>query len=179
MLWTLEPNRPKNEENTLCVKTKACISIAIRYCQRTKRPDNEEFWWAPFWSWFGPWGQTRAWPDFLRPCGKAFWEQSQSLLYWGDSARSVCPCLCPTVAEVELCHWPCWSLHTLCHHSLTPTSSYSTKNTPPYVLNLYKWEADAIKLSSCFNKIPGLVCFFWAIDTCHPSKEPAIRNAVI
>jgi hypothetical protein len=49
-------------------------------------------------------------------------------------------------------------------------SSYPTKNPPPYVLNLYKQEADSIKLSSCFNKTPDLVCVFWAIDTCHPAQ---------
>ena len=44
----------------------------------------------------------------------------------------------PTVADVELCHWPCQSLHTLCHLFLPPMSSYPTKNPPPYVPNLYK-----------------------------------------
>ena len=72
--------------------------------------------WAPFWPWFGPWGQTWAWLQF--------WDLSQSLPYWGDSARPVWPCLCPAVADVELCHWPCQSLHTLCHPSPPPTSSY-------------------------------------------------------
>jgi hypothetical protein len=44
--------------------------------------------------------------------------------------------------------------------SLPATSPYPTKNSPPYVPNLYKRETDAIKLSSCFNKTPGSVCFF-------------------
>ena len=74
----------------------------------------------------------------------------------------------PRLADVELCHWPCESLHTLHHPSLAPMSSYPTQNLPPYVQNLYKREADAIKLSSCFDKTPGLVCFFWAINTHHP-----------
>jgi hypothetical protein len=74
---------------------------------------------------------------------------------WGDSARPVWPCLCP--ADVELCHWPCQSLHTLRHPSLSPTSSYPTKNPPPYVPNLYKQETDAIKLSSCFDKTSDLL----------------------
>lgn len=85
------------------------------------------------------------------------------------------PCLCPaTVADVELCHWPWQSLHIL--PSPPPMSSYPTKNGPHYVPSLYKWEADALKLSFCFKKTPGLVCFFWAVDTCpllSPGETPA------
>jgi hypothetical protein len=33
------------------------------------------------------------------------------------------------VANVELCHWPSQSLHTLCHPSPCPVSSYTTKFT--------------------------------------------------
>ena len=90
----------------------------------------------------------------------------------GDSSRPACPCLCPAVADVELCHWPCQSLHTLCHPSLPPMSSYPPpkKRKPHYVQNLYKREADAIKLSSCFDKTPSSVCFFWAINICHPAQ---------
>jgi hypothetical protein len=89
---------------------------------------------------------------------------------WGDSAKRVWPCLCPAVAEVELCYWSCQSLHTLCHPSLPPMLSYPTKNSPPYVLNLYKQEVDAIKLSSCLDKNASSVCFFWAINTRHPAQ---------
>jgi hypothetical protein len=79
----------------------------------------------------------------------------------------------PTVADVELCHWPCQSRHTLCHPSLPPMSSYPTQNcthTHPHVPNLYKQEANAIKLSSCFERLMPQVCFFWAIDTCRDSS---------
>ena len=65
------------------------------------------------------------------------------LSHFSDSARPVWPCLCPTVADVELCHWPCQSLHMLCHSSLPSMSSYPAKKLPPYVLNLYKQETDA------------------------------------
>jgi hypothetical protein len=111
----------------------------------------------------------------LARVSSALWERlslSQSLPYPDDSARSVWPWLSPAVADVELCHWPCQSLHSLCHPS-RPLTSYSTKNPPSYVPNLYKREADAIKLSSCFDKTPSdktpsLVCFFWAINIRHP-----------
>ena len=63
-------------------------------------------------------------------------------------------------ADIELCHWPCQSLCTLCHLSRTPTSSYLTQDLPPYVSNVYKREADAIKLSSCFNKTPSQLSVF-------------------
>ena len=53
----------------------------------------------------------------------------------------------PASADVELCHWSCQSLHTLCHPSPPPTSSYPTKNPLPYVSNLHKQ-------SCCFNKTP-------------------------
>jgi hypothetical protein len=92
-----------------------------------------------------------------------FWDLSQSLLYRDDLARPVWPCLCPAVADVEHCHWACQSLHTLCHPSPPPMSSYPTKNPPPCVPNLFKREADAIELSSCFDKTPLLVCFSWVI----------------
>ena len=49
-------------------------------------------------------------------------------------------------------------------------SSYPTKNLPPYVQNLYKQEADAIMLSSCFDRLPAWVGFFWAIDARHPAQ---------
>ena len=61
-----------------------------------------------------------------------------SVICWGDSARPVWPCLCPAVDDVELCHWPCQSLHTIHIPSLPP---YPTKNHPSYVPNLYKQEA--------------------------------------
>jgi hypothetical protein len=86
---------------------------------------------------------------------------------------------CPTIADVELCNWPCQSPPTLCHSFLHPMSSYSTKNRPPYVPNVYKWEADVIKLSSCFYKTPGSMCFFWAIDTGHPAhplRDPSDQD---
>ena len=93
-----------------------------------------------------------------------------------DSARPVWPCLCPTVADVELCHWPCQSLHTLRHPSQPPMSSYPTKNPPPYVPNLYKQEVDAIQLSSCFDKLLAWVCFFGASTLAillHSRENPA------
>jgi hypothetical protein len=31
------------------------------------------------------------------------------------------------LADVELCHWPCQSLHTLCPPSLPPMSSFPIK----------------------------------------------------
>lgn len=99
-------------------------------------------------------------PPVLRPV---------SVCIRGDSARPVWPCLCPTVADVELCYWPCQLLHILHHPSPPPRSFYSTKNPPPYVLKLYKQEADAIKLSSFFDKTPSSECFFWAVDTRHPA----------
>jgi hypothetical protein len=99
--------------------------------------------------------QTRDWLEF--------WDLSQSLMYLGDSARPVWPCLGPVVADVELYHWSCQSLHNLHNLSPPPTSSYPTQNSPPHVPNLYKGETDAIKLSSCFNKTPSSVWVFWAI----------------
>jgi hypothetical protein len=94
--------------------------------------------------------------------GSSFKTSLNHFPYQGDSVRPVCPFLCPAIAEVKLCQWPCQSFHTLHHPSPPPTSCYPTKNP-----NLYKREADAIESSSCFNKTPGLVCFFWAVDTCH------------
>ena len=135
-------------------------------CNKTGLQQKSEFvlgYWTPFWPCFGPWAQTQAWLKF--------WDLSQSLPYQDDSARPVWPCLCSTIADVQLCHWPCQSLHTLCHPSLPPMSSYPTKNPPPYVLNLYKWEADAIKLSSCFDRLTAGVGFFWTFDT-HHSAQP-------
>jgi hypothetical protein len=90
------------------------------------------------------------------------WDLAQSLPHQDDSARPVWPCLCPAIADVELCHWLCQSLHTLHHPFLTPMSFYPTKSSPPYVPNLYKQEADVIRLSSCFDKLLALVCLFWA-----------------
>ena len=86
----------------------------------------------------------------------------------GDSSRPACPCLCIAVADVELCHWPCQSLHTLHHTSPHPMSSYPMKHLPDYVMNLCKQETDTIKLSPCFYKTPCSVCFFWVVDTHHP-----------
>ena len=97
-------------------------------------------------------------------------ETCLSLLYQDESTRPVWPCLCPTVFDVELCHWPCQSLHILCHPSLPPMSSYPTKSPPTYVSNLYKGKADAIKCSSCFNQTPDSLCFFWTINTHHPAQ---------
>jgi hypothetical protein len=77
-------------------------------------------------------------------------------------------CFSPASADEELCHWPCQSLHTLCYPSPPPMSSYPTKNPLPYVLNLYKWEADAIEF--LLWQIPGSVCFFEAVDTRHPAQ---------
>ena len=70
---------------------------------------------------------------------------SQQDLFW--------PCLCPAATDVEL--WPCQSLYTLCHPFLPPMSPHPTKNLPPYVPNLYKGEADAITLRSCFDTTLG------------------------
>jgi hypothetical protein len=79
-------------------------------------------------------------------------------------------CLCPTIADVELCHWPCQSLHTLHHPSPSPMSCYPIKNPPPYVPNLYKQEVDVIELSSYFDRLPAQVCFFWVDDIRHPTQ---------
>jgi hypothetical protein len=105
-----------------------------------------------------------------------FWDLSQSLPYWSNlKSRPVWPCLCPAFADVELCHWPWQSLHTLCHPSPPPMSSYPTQNPPPYVHNLYKQESDAIKLIFFFKKTPGSVCFFLGHRHSHaaqPWKDP-------